>query len=86
MRVEVAVRAGAAGAGAALLVLKGLVLVAKAEHHQKQDRDMCLEALPDPHLAPEVAAVAIQNRGWKLMDIHDNKKIGTFMLHHSCKY
>ena len=49
MEVEVVV---GTGAGVALLVLKGRVLVAKAEHHQKQDRDMCLEALPDPHPAP----------------------------------
>lgn len=78
MRVEAAVRAGA-GLGEALLVLKGPVLVAKAEHHQKQDRDMCLEVLPDPHLAPKVAAVAIRNLKWKLMNIHDKRKSG-----HSC--
>jgi len=81
MGVEAAVGAGA-GLGVALLVLKGPVLVAKAEHHQKQDRDMYLEALPDPYLAPKVAAVAIRNLGWKLMGIRDNKEIRTFMLHH----
>jgi hypothetical protein len=79
MGVETAVRAGAGAGLGALLVLKGPDLVAKAEHHQKQDRDMCLEALPDPHLAPKVAAVAIRNLEWKLMGIRDNKKI---MLHH----
>ena len=70
--------------GVALFVLKGLVLVAKAEHHQKPDRDICLEVLPDPHLAPKVAAVVIRNLGWKLMNIHDNNKIrtATFMLQH----
>ena len=61
MGVEAAVRAGA-GVALALLVLEGPVLVAKAEHHQKQDRDMCLEVLPDPHLAPKV---------WKMMNIHE---------------
>ena len=81
MGVEAAVRTGA-GLGVALLVLKGPVLVAKAEHHQKPDRDICLEVLPDPHLAPKVAAVAIRNLGWKLMNIHDNKKIWTLMLHY----
>ena len=81
MGVEAAVRAEA-GLGVALLVLKGSVLVAKAEHHQKQDRDMCLEVLPDPHLAPKVTAAAIRNLGWKLMNILENKKIQTFMLHH----
>lgn len=81
MRVEAAVRAGAR-LGVALLVLKNPVLVAKAEHHRKQDRDMCLEVLPDPHLAPKVAAVAIRNLGWKLMDIRDNMEIRTFILHH----
>ena len=35
---------------------------------------MCLEVLPDPHLVPEVAAVAIRNLGWKLMNIRDIKK------------
>ena len=78
MRVEAAFRAEA-GFGVVLLVLKGPVLVAKAEHHQKQDRDMCLEVLPDPHLAPKVAAVATRNLGWKLMD---NEKIQTFTLHY----
>jgi len=81
MGVEAAVRPGA-GLGVAHLVLKGPVLVAKAEHHQKQDRDMCLEVLPDPHLVPKVAAVAIRNLEWKLMNIHDNKEIRTVMLHH----
>jgi len=81
MGVEAAVGAGA-GLEVALLVLKGLVLVAKAERHQKQDRDMCLEVLPGPHLVPKVAAVTIRNLGWKLMIILDNKKIRAFMLHH----
>ena len=81
MGVEAAVRTGA-GLGVALLVLKGPILVAKAEHHQKQDRDMCLEVLQDPHLAPKVAAVAMRNLGWKLMDFRNNKKIRTLMLHH----
>jgi hypothetical protein len=71
MGVEAAVGAGARLA-VSLLALKGPVLVAKAEHHQKQDRDMCLEVLPDPRLAPKVAAVVIQNLGWKLMTIHDH--------------
>jgi hypothetical protein len=74
MGVEVAVGAGV-GLGVALLVLKCPILVATAKHHQKRDRDMCLEVLPDPRLAPQVAAVAIQNLGWELMDMHDNKKI-----------
>jgi hypothetical protein len=80
MRVKLAVgeRAGV-GVGVILLVLKGPVLVAKPERHQKQDRDMCLEVLPDPRLAPQFVAVAIQDLGWKLM--HDNKNIWTFMLH-----
>lgn len=81
MGVEAAVGAGAE-LGVALLVLKGLVLIAEAEHRRKQDRDMCLEVLPDPHLAPKVAAVAIRNLEWKLMSNCDNKKIRTFMLHH----
>ena len=80
MRVEAAVRAGA-GLGIALLVLKGPVL-AKAEHHQKQDRDMCLEVLPDPLLALKAAAVVIRNLGWILMNIDENDKIRIFMLHH----
>ena len=81
MRVRVAVGAGAGvGRGEALLVLKGPVLVVKTEHHQMQDRDMCLEVLPNPRLA-QVAAVAIQNLEWKLMDIYD-KKIQIIMLHH----
>jgi len=71
---------GAVGVGVALPVLRSPVLVAKAKHHQKQDRDMCLEVLPDPYLAPQVAAlaVAIRNLRWKLMDI---KKVW-IMLHH----
>ena len=82
MGVEVAVVKAGAGLGVALLVLKGPVLVAKAEHHQKQDRDICLEVLLDPHLAPKVAAVAIRNLRWKLMDIRDNREIRTSMLPH----
>jgi len=81
MGAEAAVRVGV-GLGVALLVLKGPVLVARAEHHQKQDRDTCLEVLPDPQIAPKVAAVAIRNLRWKLMNIHENKKIRTFILHH----
>ena len=78
MGVEVVV---GTGAGVILLVLKSPVLVVKAERHQKQDRDMCPEALPDPHLAPKAAAVAIQNLGWILMDVHD-ERIQIFMFHH----
>jgi len=72
MGVEAAVVKAGVRLAVSLLVLQGPVLVAKAEHHQKQDRDMCLEVLPDPHLAPKVAVVAIRNLGWKLMKIQDH--------------